>query len=139
MSVSRICVRNVDTASDDESAQVAAQRMHARNVGSLVVVNRACEPVGIVTDRDLTVRVVADGMDAAQTRISEVMTRHPKTVREDSPIEEALRLMRGGSFRRLPVVCSSGGLVGLLTLDDILELLGREFREIRGLVGTKNT
>lgn len=134
MSVERIYVREVDTADEDESAQVAAQRMHARNVGSLVVVNRACEPVGIITDRDLTVRVVADGLDAALTRISEVMTRRPKTILEETPIEEALRVMRAGSFRRLPVVCSSGKVVGVITLDDILELLGREFRDVHELL-----
>ncbi|MBI3862882.1 MAG: CBS domain-containing protein [Planctomycetia bacterium] len=134
MSVGRICVRAVDTASDDESVQAAAQRMHARNVGSLVVINKACEPVGMVTDRDLTVRVLADGLDAVQTRISEVMTRHPKTVREETPIEEALRLMRAGAFRRLPVVGQSGKLVGLVTLDDVLDLLTEEFREIRSIL-----
>lgn len=133
MSVGRICVREVDIASEDESAQAAAQRMHARKSGCLVVVNRANEPIGVVTDRDLTIRVLADGLDA-QTQLAEVMTRHPKSVGEQTPIEEALRLMRAGAFRRLPVVDRSGKLAGLVTLDDILELLTEEFREIRGIL-----
>lgn len=134
MSVGRICVRKIDVANVDESAQVAAQRMHARKVGSLVVVDKVGKPVGMITDRDLTVRVLADGLDAVQTRISEVMTRSPKAVNEEAPIEDALRLMRVGAFRRVPVVNGSGILVGLVTLDDILELLTEEFREIHNVL-----
>jgi CBS domain-containing protein len=134
MSAGRICVREVDIASSDDSVQAAAQRMDARKVGSLVVVGEAHEPVGMITDRDLAVRVLAEGRDAARTPVCEVMTPHPKTVGERTPIEEALRLMRAGAFRRLPVVDRSGKLVGLLSLDDILDLLSEEFREIRGVL-----
>lgn len=134
MSVGRICIREVDVADAEESVQVAAGRMHARKVGALVVLNKVREPVGMVTDRDLAVRVLAKGLDPTQTTLAEVMTRAPRTVREETPIEDALRLMRAGAFRRVPVVDHAGKLAGLVTLDDILELLTEEIREIGGIL-----
>lgn len=134
MSVGRICVREVDIADPDESVQAAAQRMHARKVGSLVVLNSAREPVGVVTDRDLTVRVVAEARDPTQTTVGQVMTKAPRAVQENLPIEEALRIMRVAQCRRLPVVDAGGRLVGLLSLDDILDLLTEELKEIGGLL-----
>jgi CBS domain-containing protein len=80
------------------------------------------------------VRVLADGKDAATTTIREVMTPHPHTIQEDTPIEDALKLMRAGRFRRLPVVGGDDRLIGLLSLDDILDLLAEEFAEIRQLI-----
>lgn len=134
MSVGRICMRHVDVARPDESVSVGARRMQARKVGSLVVVNKLFEPVGIVTDRDLVVRVLAEGLDPSQTELSEVMTRQVTTVTIETPVEDALRLMRGGSFRRLPVIDRSGRLSGIISLDDILDLLSHEFGEIGKLI-----
>ena len=71
MSVGRICVREVDLTSPDESTRVAARRMHDRKVGTLVVCNPSRQPVGILTDRDLAVRVVAEGRDPATTRVDD--------------------------------------------------------------------
>jgi len=130
MSVGRICIREVDLAEGTESAQAAAQRMHARNVGTLVVLDSDKRPLGIVTDRDLAVRVIGHGLDPYQTTVGNVMTAFPNTVNAQTPIEEALQMMRAGKCRRLPVVDDAGRLVGLLSVDDILELLISEFREI---------
>lgn len=131
MSVGRICNRSVDTAEPDESVQVAASRLHARKVGTLAVLDHARKPIGILTDRDLTVRVLADGKDAARTTVAEAMTPSPRTIREEMPIEDALAVMRSGPFRRILVVDDDDKLVGLLSLDDILDLLTEEF----GLIG----
>ena len=134
MSVGRICAREVDLAEENESLQAVAERMNARNVGALVVLNRAEKPVGIVTDRDLAVKAVARGLDPYQTVAADVMTPSPATVQEDTPIEDALRVMRSGGFRRVPVVDDEGKLVGLVSLDDILELLAEEFQDIGRLL-----
>lgn len=134
MSVGRICVREVDIAEPDESVQVAARRMHSRKVGTLVVVNEAREPIGLVTDRDLAVRVLAEAADPIGTTIRQVMTRCVYTVRENTAIEEALRIMRAGQCRRLPVVDAAGQLAGLISLDDILDLLTEEFKTIGELL-----
>jgi CBS domain-containing protein len=134
MSIGRICIREVDVAEPYESVQIAARRMHDRRVGALVVVNKAREPVGIVTDRDLTVRVLAEGLDVVETPLAEIMTRPARCVPQATPIEEAVRLMRQGAFRRLPVVEDSGKLAGIVTMDDILDLVTEELREIGGVL-----
>jgi CBS domain-containing protein len=127
MSVERICRRDVDTATPDESVFQAAERLHQRTVGALVVVDKANAPVGIVTDRDLTLRVIAGQRDPATTTIQEVMTRNPKTVSEMTEIASVLSLMQDGEFRRVPVVDDLGHLVGIITLDDILLLFSEGF------------
>jgi len=134
MSAGRICIRNVDVVEPQDTVQTAARRMHDRKVGALVVVNKKHEPLGIITDRDLTVRVLAEGLDSVQTPVAEVMTRQARAVPEETPIEEAVRIMRQGAFRRLPVVHDSGKLVGMVTFDDILGLLTRELRDLGGVL-----
>jgi CBS domain-containing protein len=124
----------VDTATFDESAEVAAERMHQRAVGTLVVVNDAAQPIGIITDRDLVTRVLARGRIASETLLREVMTATPTTIPETDTIEAALTLMRRGNFRRVPVVDSNNKLIGLVTLDDILMLLAEEFNDIGSLL-----
>ena len=88
--------------------------MHDRKVGSLVVTNVQNYPIGIVTDRDLAVRVVAAGKSPDDTPVEEVMSLLPKVIRQDTPIEDALSAMRAGPYRRLPVVDDASRLVGLL-------------------------
>lgn len=134
MSVGRICVREVDLAEPDESVQVAARRMNTRNVGTLMVLDKDAHPVGILTDRDLAIRVVGDGLDAAETLVRDVMSKAPDYVDEDLGIEMALANMRAGPYRRLPVVDKQRKLVGLISLDDILDLLAEEFAEIGRLI-----
>ena len=134
MSVGDLCHRSVDVTRPDESVQMAARRMLDRNVGSLVVVNSLHQPVGIITDRDLTVRVLADGKSPLETTVADVMSANPDQIFETTAVEEALRVMRSGPYRRLPVIESSGRLVGIVTLDDILDLLSDEFRSIRTLL-----
>jgi CBS domain-containing protein len=134
MSVGKICARDVDTAAIDESVQTVALRMHSRNVGSLVVTNGAGKPIGIVTDRDLAMKVIAQGKSPSDTTVDEVMTHNPRTISEDAPIEKALSMMRNGAFRRIPVVDDDDMLAGLLSLDDILDLFAEEFSEIGALL-----
>jgi CBS domain-containing protein len=127
MTVGRICQREVDLAEIGESVQAAAQRMVQRQVGTLVILDESKKPVGILTDRDLVLRVLAEGKDARRTTVGEVMTDRVDSVGEETPIEKAVSVMRNGSFRRLPVVDGWGRLVGLVSLDDILGLLAEEF------------
>jgi CBS domain-containing protein len=108
--------------------------MHARKVGTLVVTNAAHEPIGMINDRDLALRVVAMAGDPPRTTVREVMTIHPQSVHVDAAVEDALRVMRAHQCRRVPVVDGSGKLVGLVSLDDILELLAEEFQIVGGLI-----
>lgn len=134
MSVGSICTRYVDLAGPEETVQAAAQRMMERKVGTLVILDPERRPIGLLTDRDLVLRVLAPGKDSRLTAVGEVMTREPKTVSERTPIEQALALMRSSAFRRLPVVGDDGALVGLVSLDDVLSLLAEEFRDVGALV-----
>ena len=134
MTAGRICTREVDLVDQNESVQVAAERMNSRNVGTLIVLDEESHPIGMLTDRDLALRVVGKGRDAIETSVSDIMTRFPCSISEDTSIEAALTKMRSGGFRRLPVVDQEGKLLGVLTLDDILELLCEEFTEIGKLI-----
>ena len=134
MTAGRICTREVDLVDHNESVQVAAERMNSRNVGTLIVLDEESHPIGMLTDRDLALRVVGKGRDAIETTVCDIMTRFPYNISEDTSIEAALTKMRSGGFRRLPVVDQEGKLIGVLTLDDILELLCEEFTEIGKLI-----
>lgn len=134
MTVRRICQRDVDVANVAESAQVAAGRMASRNVGSLLVLDGGRRPVGILTDRDLAVRVVAAGLSPLDTLVGDVMTPDPRTVGEATPIEEALGVMRAHGVRRLPVVDRSRRLLGIVSVDDILAWMAGELRQLTGVI-----
>ena len=134
MSVGRICMRSVDTAEARESVVEAARRMRERQVGTLVVVDEAAHPMGLVTDRDIAMRIVAAGSEGSRTAVADIMTPMPTAVLEDASIESALGTMRMGRMRRLPVINGSGTLVGIVSLDDILAMLADEFSLIGGLL-----
>lgn len=134
MTVGRICQREVDVAELHETAQVAAQRMLQRQVGTLIVIDAQRHPIGILTDRDLAMKVVAHARDATETVVQEVMTPNPRVAGEDTPIEEALVMMRGAAVRRLPVVDGERRLCGIVSLDDVLGLIGEEFQHIVRLI-----
>lgn len=138
MNAGTLCTRKVDVATKDESVQTVAARMHQRSVGTLVVVDDANVPVGIVTDRDLTVRVLAHGRDAVLTPVGDVMTLNPRSVATSASLEMCVGLMRAGPFRRLVVVDRSGVLVGVLSLDDVLAAMAHDLETIRGLLGRES-
>jgi len=100
----------------------------------LVVLDEQRRPIGIVTDRDLVVRVIAAGKDPIATPVGKIMTRELKVIDEGGPIESALGIMRGRGVRRVPVVDRKGKLVGILSLDDVLGLLAEEFAQIGGVL-----
>ncbi len=120
MNVEKICSRNVDRSEPGETVRVAAGRMRQRGVGSLVVVDEIGLPIGIVTDRDLAMRVVAEALDPGTTTVREVMTEGVQTVTEECSVEEAVERMERFGIRRLAVRDANGLLVGLLSIDDVL-------------------
>lgn len=128
MSLSRFRKPTATAAEGDEAAAVARTMRDAR-VGC-VVVTRGVHPVGIITDRDLALRVVAEGRDPTRTRASEIVTYDPFVIEEEAEIETAAARMREHGVRRLPIVDGSGKVVGMVTADDLLALLGREFANL---------
>jgi CBS domain-containing protein len=137
MSVGRICVRSVATASADETLRVAGQRMRDHGVGSLVVVDGKTRPVGVLTDRDLMLRCVAGSDDAATVAVAQAMSTPVVTAPETMPIEDILSRMAASGIRRVPVVDEDGTLVGILALDDVLDLLSEEVTTIGRLLSRR--
>lgn len=134
MTVGKVCVREVVYAEPEESAREVARRMRSEGVGTLVVIDDDRRPVGMVTDRDLTTRVLADDRDPDRTFVEEIMTSNPETIRESTAIERALDKMKSRRVRRIIVVDDDDKLVGLLALDDVLDLLAEEFTTIGELL-----
>ena len=134
MTIGEFCVRETDLANADETVRVAASRLRDRSVGSLLICNQQKQPIGILTDRDVALRIVADCLDPNETIVSDIMSVAPTSVHEDASLEDALHAMRVGPFRRLPVVNEHNELVGVVSLDDILDVLSRDFNEIGGLL-----
>jgi CBS domain-containing protein len=133
MAVGEICNREVVIAEKALSVVDAARLMRTHHVGDLVVVEGR-HPVGIVTDRDIVVEVVAAGVNPEALAVADIMGPEVATVRESEGLFEALRYMRDKGVRRVPVVDREGGLVGILTLDDLLSLLAEEMTELAKLV-----
>lgn len=138
MSIGRICRREVDLADADESVVVAAKRMKERMVGTLVVLDGQERPLGILTDRDIAIRVVGASRKPETTRVEDVMTAHPRFVTEGTPIEDALATMRTVGVRRLLVTDDDERFVGIVALDDVLSLLIEEFRTMEGILASSS-
>lgn len=119
----------VVTAPLDASAAELAERMGDYAVGSVVIVDAEEKPVGIVTDRDLTCRVVARSGAGDKVRAAELMSHPLVTARADEPIEQVIERMRTAGVRRI-VVLRDGRLSGLVTVDDLVVELGRELDDI---------
>jgi CBS domain-containing protein len=118
----------------NEAVREAARRMREADVGTLIVVDAKQNPIGVITDRDVALRCVAEDRDPDQTPVSAVMTAPMLCVAEATPIEEALRRMAGVGARRLGVTDADGRLAGILALDDVLELLVEEAEAIGRLL-----
>ncbi len=128
MPVKDIIQRKVVTIEPDDTVMLAAQRMKDKMVGSLVVLD-GDKPAGIITDRDIAIRVVGAGKDPT-TPVKEVMTKDPITIRDDASFFELTKTFRDAAVRRLIVVNKEGKLVGLISIDDVLELLTTEFANL---------
>jgi len=137
MPISELCNREVVIGEKSLPVTEAARLMRTHHVGDIVVVERhdgRNHPVGIVTDRDIVVEVVAAGVNPEALKVGDIMGPEVATLREGEGLFEALRYMRDKGVRRMPVVDGSGGLVGILTLDDLLSLLAQEMTELAKLV-----
>ena len=113
------------------AAQEVARRMAENNVGAVVVQDEAGgAPAGVITDRDIAVRCVADGLDPDQMRAEDLMSSPVRTVYEHVPIDQALARMAEASTRRLVVVGEGNAVAGMLCLDDVVSLIAGEMDSI---------
>ncbi len=127
------CQRDVCTIDREETLRAAARKMASEGVGSLVVVHGS-RPCGIVTDRDLALRVLHDGLDADTVRLSEVVPPDPVTVHGNTHLRVAAGVMRRRAVRRLIVVDERDQLLGIIALDDLVPLLADELADAAAAV-----
>lgn len=128
MSVEHVCSYNVVTVAPGASVNEAARAMRQHHVGDVVVAERRdgrLTPVGIVTDRDLVVEVLAEDVEPGKLTVADVMSTDLLIVSQDNGLEHTLGAMHEAGVRRAPVVDSKGELVAMLSADDVVDYLAR--------------
>ena len=142
MTAGEICTQNVVVTRKEESIVDAAKRMRMFHVGDLVVVERVGErqqPIGILTDRDIVLSVVAsDPRYAHCCMVNDVMTSDLITVRESEDLMSVLKKMQAHGTRRMPVIAEEGDLVGIVTFDDVARALADELNAMIGVLSSEH-
>lgn len=142
MNIGEICTRSVVFCRPDTSITEAAHLMREHHVGDLVVVeerNGKRFPVGVVTDRDITVEIVALNVPVDRLAIGDIMTKKLVNVSESEDVFRALEMMRRKAVRRLPVVDRQGALIGIVAFDDLLEVLAEELALMVKLISRQSS
>ena len=139
MKVGKVCKRQVITVTPRSDLVEAAKLMREKHVGYLVVAEPEPaaiygRPVGVVTDRDIVISVVAKGEDPKQLTVGDIMNQGPATVDESESVDQALQTMRRMGVRRLPVTGQRGMLTGVVSLDDVIDVLAGQVAEMSGAV-----
>ena len=141
--IGEICSREVVVSLRETPVLEAAQLMRQHHVGTIVV----CEPVdgdgripvGIVTDRDIVLEVVAPELHAETITVGDIMDTNVITISEKEDVEQALELMRSKGVRRLPVVGAEGRLVGIVAIDDLVEVLAEALTDVAKVVAREQS
>ncbi|WP_254524131.1 CBS domain-containing protein [Natrinema caseinilyticum] len=133
MPVENLARSDVISATTDEPIHELASTMDDESVGSVVITDDGM-PVGIVTDRDLMKHVLAERTDPDDVVAGDVMTEDLCTIEHDAGFYQATELMSEHGVRRLPVTGSDGELAGIITIDDLNELLADEHQELAGII-----
>jgi CBS domain-containing protein len=109
---------NPKCLSNSDSVLEAARIMRDQDTGVVPIVD-GNKIIGMITDRDIVVRAIADGKDINNVRVNEIMTKSVRTVKEDMPVNEVLSLMSSAEIRRVPVVNDRNELVGIVSIGDV--------------------
>lgn len=120
-----VMTTNPECVSERDTVQDAARIMQKSDTGVVPVVDGR-KIIGLITDRDIVVRLVADGKDPVRATVSEAMTKHVRSVREDAHVEDVLSLMSNAQVRRVPVVNASDELVGIVSMGDLTDDTARK-------------
>ena len=115
----------VITVSPYDSVSDAAYLMRNEDIGALIVIDKESKPIGILTDRDLVVSVLAERIKPTDVTVEDIMTKDPVTVDEETDIFDILRILPEHSVRRLPVT-SKGKLIGIVSVDDLIVIVATE-------------
>lgn len=136
MPISEICNRDVIIIQREESAMEAAKLMRRHHVGNVIVIEEQSnvrKPIGIVTDRDLVVEIMATELDPSVITVGDIMVPKLVTVKESAGVFETIQYMRRNAVRRSPIIDDRGRLIGIVALDDLLQLLVEELADLAKL------
>lgn len=137
MTVGKICNREVVFIHKEASIPEAARLMREYHVGDLVVVREKTGkrvPVGIVTDRDIVIEVIAEGVGMDDVNVGDIMSDKLVTARESDGLLETIKVMRAKGIRRLPVINDDNELVGILSVDDLIDLFSEQIVDLARLI-----
>jgi CBS domain-containing protein len=142
MSVGKFCNREVVFVHKSAGIAEVARLMRENHVGDLLVVEeRAGQrfPVGMVTDRDLVIEVLAEGVDTQGVTVGDVMSFELVTARENDDLFDTIKIMRAKAVRRIPVVDAHGVLVGILSVDDLIDIFSEHLTDLAALIRREQT
>jgi CBS domain-containing protein len=135
MTIASICTHKVITVDRKIDIAAAASVMRDNHIGYLIVTDArsgGSTPIGVITDRDIVVKVMAKDVDPHTLTVGDVMTPEPLTAADDDGISETLRRMRRLGVRRVPVVGPDGKLSGVLSIDDVVDHVVGQLSEVSG-------
>ena len=137
MIIGEICTREVTFVRSGDALSQAARQMCERHVGTVIVVEDRGQqpvPIGIITDRDIVRAQLNRVADLACLGVAQVMTPDPLVLSESETMSEAIEKMRARAVRRAPVVNATGGLVGVISMDDLLSAIPEQLSGLVRLV-----
>lgn len=141
MNVGVFCTREVVVIGRDVTILEAAKLMRRHHVGDVVVVEERGNhtiPVGILTDRDIVVELLAKEVDLSKVSAGDVMSLDLHSANEEDDLIETMQLMRRRGIRRVPVVGAAGELIGIITLDDMIEVISEQMTDLVHLLGREH-
>lgn len=134
MPTSSLYHTHVAVISKDASIEEAAKVMRDHHVGSVVVVESSSkgglEPVGLLTDRDIVIELISQGISPAEVSVKDIMSPSPVTAPHTASLHEVIQIMKKAKVRRLPIVDAKNLLVGFVSFDDLIENLGKEMASL---------
>lgn len=142
MTVGQVCNRVVVFAFRNTPLPDAAKLMRENHIGSVVIVDESARgriPVGMLTDRDIAIAVVAQALDPRTLTAGEVMSGELVTANEQDDMLDTLQRMRRRGVRRVPVLTAAGTLAGIVTLDDLLELVAEQLGDVVKAIATEQS
>lgn len=142
MAVGEYCNRDVVVVYKMDTIQETVGLMRSKHVGTVVVVEKTSGivvPVGMLTDRDIVIEILAENIAIESVCVGDVMSLELVVVNEAIDLMDAVKVMRIKGVRRIPIVNNDGGLVGILSADDVLELLAEQMTDLAKLISVEQS
>ena len=140
--MNKLYLKKVVSIPEEENVMKAAKLMKLKNLGSLVVTNnkeQGSSPIGIITDRDIVVKAIANSKDLTQTKVKDIMSNHLITFKKNTAINEMLETLAKKGVRRAPIVDENNNMCGIISTDDILTFIAEELNRIVDITFKQHT